>query len=79
MLLCSVAGQAMRAGLEQFAAQSSITGEALAGVPPVRQLFGILWELPGGRQRIASLHNGFKESKIHVHGSGTEVGDQQVS
>ena len=63
----------MRAGLAQCQMHSTVQGERLAAFPQVRRLFGILWELPGGHQRIAGLHNGFKDSKIIVHGSSTEV------
>ncbi|KAK9803503.1 hypothetical protein WJX73_010587 [Symbiochloris irregularis] len=65
-------GKAMRSGMEQFATHSSIAKEALAATPHARRLFGMIWELPGGRQRIASLHKGFTESKINLHGSSTE-------
>lgn len=68
-----VHGQAMRAALGQCQPHSSVQGETLVGSRHISRVFGILWELPGGQPRIASLHCGFKENPIRVHGSCTEV------
>ena len=65
--------QGMRAALGQCQPHSSIQAEALVSFKHISKLFGIVWELPGGQLRIASLHRGFKDSTIHVHGSCTEV------
>lgn len=65
--------QTMRAGLSQCRPHSSIQGQALTGYKHMGQLFGLLWELPGGPARIAALHEGLKDCSIHIHGSCTEV------
>ena len=65
--------QTMRTALGKCRPHSTIQGQALAGYKHIGRLFGLLWELPAGPARIASLHEGLKESTIHVHGSCTEV------